>query len=45
MIVSEYKGTVVPIEYELLNERAFEILIDGTFIAATESELTKRGLK
>jgi len=45
MIVNECRGNDIPIEADLLNERIFEILIDGEFIVASESELTKRGLR
>ena len=45
LIVSEYSGKDIPIEIDLSGERVFEVLVDGTFISATENELTKRGLK
>ena len=45
LIVSEYFGPDTPIEIDLSGERVFEVLVDGTFISATENELTKRGLK
>ena len=44
LIVSEYNDWEGPPEYNLLGERVFRVLVDGTFIDAAERELTKRGL-
>lgn len=44
LIVEEYINEQIPIESYLLNERVFRVMVEDVFIAAAESELTKRGL-
>ena len=44
LILNEYSENDIPVEYDLLGEKTYEIMIDGVFIVAAESELTKRGM-
>ena len=44
LIVSEHTDYESTLEHELLNDRVFRVLLDGTFIDAAERELTKKGL-
>ncbi len=44
IVMGELSEADAPIEMFTLGERVFEVLVDGVFISAMESELTKRGL-
>ena len=44
LIVSEYSDYDGLVEFDLLSERVFRVLVDGIFIDAAEKELTKRSL-
>ena len=44
LIVSEYNDYDGLVEFDLLGERVFRVLVDDIFIDAAERELTKRSL-